>query len=114
MEDQLSEPKTKKEIKKEFDISDENFDFYHHMEVIVKLKDDPKGKFRHKMKMYDMLLERGTVFKYSFEDHFQEELREFVNTVKHTGKVHFLKPSDISQEDLERYQKNLDNERKKN
>ena len=37
--------------------------------------------------MDSMILEKGTVFKYHYNDSFVEDSREFIDQVKNTGKV---------------------------
>lgn len=102
--EEMSDVLTKKEIKKILGLSDENFDFYSSSDWIVKAG---KSSFRYWLKMHNMILERGTVFKYCFEDSFIDEFKEFVEIVKHKSPVKILKPSDISEEDRKRYEGNL-------
>lgn len=82
-EELFSEPLTRRDIKKILGLNEENFSFY------VKwghIKKATKGKFKYALKMHDMILERGTVFKYCFEDSYEDDLKEFGEVVKHTGK----------------------------
>lgn len=104
--DEFSEPKTRKEIKDALGISEENIDFYTQMGMIVK---SGKIKLRYKLKMHNYILERGTVFKYCFEDGFMDELREFVTIVKHKSDVRVIKVSELTQEERKRYENNINN-----
>jgi len=81
----IKEPLLKKIIKKRLGLNEETFSFY--LEWGLIKKSSKKGKYLYALEMeHDMILERDTVYKYHFEDDFEEELRIFAETVKHTSK----------------------------
>lgn len=85
---------TKAELKKALGLSDENFDFYVDMGMIKKAG---RNNYTYTKVMDDMFLEKGTVFKYSFDDSYIEDMREFKKIVKHTGKVKQYTPEEIEE-----------------
>lgn len=74
----------KKEIMKKLGISQESFDFYCD---VGKIRHLGRGKYEYDKNMEDQILEKSTVFKYSYSDSFVEDTRDFLNQVKNTGKV---------------------------
>lgn len=80
----MSNPLKKKEVMKRLGISLESFDFYVQMKKITHIG---RGKYIYDEDLEHQILEKSTVFKYSFSDSFIEDSREFLEQVKHTGKI---------------------------
>jgi len=74
----------KKEIKKKYGLSDENFVFYVEMGQILKVSNN---EYKPIDGFDDQILEKSTVFRYFYEDDFNEIIKDFSNFVKYTSKV---------------------------
>ena len=77
---------------KKLGISQEVFDFYVDMEKIRKVG---RNKYEYDDNLEHQILDKGTVYKYSFNDNFLEDSREFIEQVKHTGKVRRFSKEEI-------------------
>lgn len=101
---------TKKEIMKKLGISDESFGFYTKMGKIWKVG---RNKFSYSKKLERQILEKSTVFKYSFNDGFIEDQREFLKSIKYTGKCKKFSKKEIKElEEKMRLEGKLNKEKK--
>jgi len=92
----------KKEIKKQYGLNDENFNFYLKMGLIYQVT---KNDYECKPRFEHMILEKSTVFKYHFEDDFFKDLKNFADIIKHTGKVKRFTKEEIAALEEERKKK---------
>jgi len=99
----------KREFKKKYGLSDENFLFYVDMGMVKKVGRD---KYEAKEGFDSKILEKSTVFKYYFEDAFGNDMREFANFVKYTGKVKRFTPEEIKEFEKKRKEEEAKNEGK--
>jgi len=84
----------KKDVKKKYGLSDENFSFYVSSGHIKKLDNE---EFDVMEGFGDQILEKSTVFKYSYDDDFYKDIKEFSDFVKYTGKVKRYTPEEIKE-----------------
>lgn len=88
----------KKELKRRLGLPEEAFIFYVKMGKIWMISEN---EYAYDKSLEDEILEKSTVFKYSFGDDFITDIKEFKNMVKYTSKVKVY-----TKKEIEEYMKN--------
>ena len=90
---------TKKEIRKKYGLRLETFKFYLKVGAINKLGSD---NYELTKKFYSLILDKDSVFRFSFVDSWKDDLIDFQKFINKTGKVKIYTKKEIEKYEKER------------
>jgi predicted site-specific integrase-resolvase len=91
-----------KEIKKKYGLSNEVINFYIKIGKIMKVKRKNTVYYTIAKDFDNLMLEKGTVYKYCFSDTWKDDLKDYINFKKYTSPVRKL-----SKKEIKEYEKEL-------